>query len=274
MDKIIAYLTNNKSQNIFLLIVYFLVVVLPHEKVGLIINAFFSRYSREKYNQIILIGSICLLGLILIFLIRRILASKERKKLLFFWALTIGFMAVVNTNLFVVNIESIHYVQYALFSFLIFPLFSNYYATLFWATIAGVLDEAYQYFILAPERTDYYDINDIITNFLGVCCGLLILKSLSIKEQNPLAKFERKVILPGLIFMSLLLFGLLLSPILSVFPSEESFQLVRKMPPGFWSEIPKVAVYHVVLPLEGAFIMIGLFVLYYLGFHDFRQSAA
>lgn len=271
MRKWIDYLSANRVLNVTLFMMYFFTVVLPHEKVGLIIDEFFSKYSRDLYNQIILLASIGLLVIVLLSLLKSIWNLQDRKRIFFFWALTIFFIFIVNSYLFVANIESVHYVQYAIFAFILFPLFSNYYSTLFWGTFVGVLDEAYQYFILAPERTDYYDFNDIITNFLGVCVGLLILKSLEIKEKNPSVNYERKAILPYLFTYSIILFGLLLSPILSVYPSEESFQLIKVMPVDFWSEIVRVAVYHIVLPVEGAFILLSLFVVYYFGFHDFQS---
>jgi len=268
MTKFINFLSERRGLNGVLLLIYFLAVVLPHEAVGLAINAFFSRFSRDTYNQIILVGSIGLISIVLILLFQKIWKQENRFKIFGFWSITIFLIYIVNSYLFVINIESVHYVQYAIFGILCFPLFSNYYVTLFWATIAGIIDEAYQYFILAPERTDYYDINDIITNFLGVCLGLLILKSWPIISKNNKLSFEGKWILPYLAVISIGFVILLFTPYLSLYPSDDAYHMVRVMPEGFWSEIPKFAVYHVVLPEEGFFIMVALFVIYFFCFHD------
>ncbi len=258
----IQFLLNNKRINIVILLAYYLAVVLPHEQVGLAISKLFRPLGRANYNLVILIGSLGLLIIVLGFLYRKILAHTDSVMLFVYFGITIGLMSIVNTILFVVNIESVHYLQYAVFAILAFPLIGNYYATLFWSTVAGAIDEAYQYFYLSPDRTDYYDFNDVITNFLGVAFGLLILKTINIYGRNSGRKFLMKSIIYPLLVLIFFFTILLTSNYLSIYPSTDTHNLVKIMPEGFWSTIPKSSEYHVVLPIEGLLILIGLFALY------------
>jgi len=130
--------------------------------------------------------------------------------------------------LFVINIESVHYVQYAIGAILIFSLVEHYFVALFLAFLVGVFDEAYQYFYLAPEGTAYYDFNDIITNLLGAAFGLLILRTLKINEKQYQKSIFKIGFLYPLIGISLLLMTLLQTNLLSVYPSSKKYMLIKK----------------------------------------------
>ena len=264
----IEWLKNHKMVNVAILVMYALLVILPHEWVGLKINGFFKSMGRQKYDQLILIGSVVLLTLVIITIAKKLISHSQKVLLLFFFALTIFLIFMVNSYLFVVNIESVHYVQYAVAAMIIFPLTNSYYVTLFWATFLGVIDESYQYFILAPERTDYFDINDVITNFLGVAFGLLLLRTIGIKAEKSDAQVLKKwVIIPAVILTAFI--GIMLATsVLSIGPSEDSYNIVRVAPPGFWSKVHPNVTYHVVQPLEGLIYMLLLFGIYFIPFRS------
>ncbi len=264
----IEWFKQHRWANLVFLFVYVALVILPHEWVGLKINGIFKSMGRQKYDQLILIGSVILLSLIIIAIAKKLISHAHRSLLIFFFALTILFIYLVNSYLFVVNIESVHYVQYAVAAMIIFPLFNSYYATLFWATLMGVVDESYQYFILAPERTDYFDINDVITNFLGVAFGLLLLKTLGIKaDRKDVHVLKKWVLIPTIILVAFV--GILLATsVLSVGPSDDTYNLVRVAPPGFWSTVHPNVTYHVVKPLEGVIYMLLLFGIYSIPFRS------
>lgn len=266
MKAIIDWFGSNNLRTILVILSYYLLVILPHEWVGLTINKAFSGISRDQYNLIILVCFSALLLLMIVLLSKRLLHHPNRNKLFFFFVCTIMAMVFVNTYLFVINIESVHYVQYAIGAILIFGLLGNYFSSLFWATMIGIIDESYQYFYLAPERTDYFDFNDVITNFLGAAFGLLILKTFQLKEKRQGWSYFKKSVLWPLVFFVIFVLISLSSDLLSVFPSSDKFMLVRKMQEGFWTTVPPEVTFHVVQPLEGLLMISGLFLFYYFCF--------
>jgi len=265
MKSIQSWLAKSPILNFILLLAYYLLVVLPHEQVGLLINKIFKPLPRSTYNQIILmlcLGLVFFLGLVFW---KKIRVHPFRTKLLIGFGFTLAMMFLVNSFLFVINIESIHYVQYAVFVILLFPLVKNYFGCLFLATVAGAIDEAYQYFILAPERTEYYDFNDVITNLLGAAFGILILWVFQIhqagKEEN---RFRKSFVIPVLVLTALMI-GLILSPWLSIQLSEDTFALV-KVKQAMWTTLPPNETFHVVGPLEGMIYLVFLFGVYFVLF--------
>ena len=146
MTKFIQWLSDHRWYNILLLIAYYLLVVLPHEQVGLFATWLFSSFSREQYNLIILILSICFAVSIGIFTVKKITLHPERYRVIFFSLISLVLIAYSFQVLFVVNIEAIHFIQYGIFAILCFPLVRHYTRTLIWATLAGAVDEGYQFF--------------------------------------------------------------------------------------------------------------------------------
>ena len=263
MSGIISWLTRNKWINAFVLLCYFLAVVLPHKKFGTFLNTkVFKGITRAEYNQIVLwIASVVLLIFCCV-LIRNIYKLKQRKWLIGYLIVNVILAGLALRYLFAINIEVIHYPQYALFAIFCYPILGNLHQTLIWTTIAGAIDEAYQYFYLAPKDTFYYDMNDVITNLIGAVFGLLFLWSFGFHNQRRNA-FLRSSAFYGLIGVALIILISCATGLLSIYPSDiSSYQLLRTWPEGFWREINYGGVYHVTGPLEGAIITIGLWAFY------------
>ncbi len=251
--------------NLVILFIYFLLVVLPHEQVGLLTVKIFGDLERSTYNLIITFLSTIILSGAIVYFFKKIKNHIDRKIVLFYLTSTIILAVLCFKILFVVNIEFVHFVQYAIFAMLCFPLTLNYTHTLIWTTLAGALDEAYQYFYLAPQRTDYYDFNDVIINLIGAAFGLII-----IKIMNPVfRKFSWKVFLRSPLFYCLINLGLLIAiafavNLIGLYPNNTQAQylLVKKLPIQFWSTVYPEIVYHIVLPLEGLLLTLVLFIFY------------
>lgn len=271
MIPLMKLLQAKKQKSFLIAILYFALVILPHEWIGVNINKAFSVMSRDQYNQIILTLFCSILIGLFIVLYKRLMAHPNKVKLLGFFAFTIACIIIVSKYLFVINIECVHYIQYAIGAILLFALLEHYFVSLFIAFIIGVFDEGYQYFYLSPHRTDYFDINDIITNLLGAAFGLLILKTFGIPQsKNNKKMMKRGFLLPFIVISSSLIF-LLQTNVLSVFPSADRFMLVRKLQTGFWTTVPPKVSFHVVQPLEGLVIIVFLFAVY---FYCFSPKAA
>ena len=245
---------------------YYLLVVLPHEKVGIIIARIFKNQSRENYNLIVLIIAVVLFIGVFSFIIRKLITHEKKKLLYFYFSATFILVLVCFNVLFVMNIECIHFIQYAVFAILCYPLINDYLQTLVFTTIAGAFDEAYQYFYLAPNRTDYFDWNDVIINLIGGAIGILILKTFLVNQYKSKTRFLKSSVFYFLFLIVLMVIGLLGFGVLTIYPDDNGdslFSLVKVLPDGFWSFPPGPYVrYHVVMPLEGIIIIAILWLFY------------
>ncbi len=270
------WLKDNRKINVFLAIIYYLLVVLPHEEVGIWINETLNEpYGIDIYNLIVLwLGGIILLGYIFP-LWKDIKQIEEGKgQVLIAFLITFLLIIVAFNTLLVVNIEIIHFVQYAILAILLFPLFNNYQDTLFYAIIFATIDEGYQYFVLAPFRTDYFDFNDIIIDLIGAALGLFLFWINAIKDRVTSHKwFQTPTAIGGFI---LILIGTIafLTNILAIYPAESEPQapllLIRKIQENFWTISAPNIKFHVVRPFEGLLILGGLF--YFYSHRVFNQT--
>jgi VanZ family protein len=251
-------------------------VTLPHELVGTTIAGIFKGVPRSQYDLTILtIGLIILLS----FGIYLFLQIKKLEKPLYiiaFFTFCLWCMAISLNMLIIVNIEIIHFIQYAALAILLFPLSKSFFTTIVLVLFLGAIDEAYQYYYLSPQRTNYYDFNDVILNLLGAVMGMIFLRShiqinsLLINNANSFRKtwityfficlvislliWKKDLIQSGINFLGLELdwagFGAV---------------LIRIPTTSFWTEIPPQILYHVVQPFEGFVIVtILLFVFSFL----------
>jgi len=274
MNKLIQWFSAHKTAAIITSLIYFALVIFPHEWVGVNVTSLFSSMSRAQFDSIILVGSLILLICVFLFIAKILWRHRDRTLLITYFALTLLLIWLTNSFLFVINIESVHYIQYAIGSLLIFGIIGHYFSTLFICFLIALFDEAYQYFYLSPHRTDYFDINDIITDFLGAAFGLLILKTFSIREWgNASKKMLNGFVIPLVLVLALLLFALSTN-FLSIYPSDDKYMLVREMQEGFWSKVPPKVTYHVVGPAEGSLILPALFLLYFFVFRSKKKEAS
>ncbi len=263
MTRLVNWLSSHRAWNIFLLILYFILVVAPHKRFGTFVNeVIFKGIPRDDSNFYILIGALVILAIYVFVFVQHSLRHQEQNKLWFYMVVNVLLAITVLNLLFVNNVEVIHFPQYAAFAILLFPLIGNYTATLIWATLAGAVDEAYQYFYLAPFDTSYYDLNDVVTNLIGVVFGILLLRSLGIAEQT-MFKIKSSTIWIGLGAFVVTTIILHVSGILSIYPDESRpYHILREWPPGFWTTDELNVTYHVIRPLEGLFITCGLWLFY------------
>jgi len=166
----------------------------------------------------------------------------------------------------VVNIEVVHFFQYAMFALLCFPLTLNYNQTMIISTLAGALDEAYQFFYLAPQRTDYFDFNDVVINLVGVAFGLLVIKIF--KPATKVISLKQFLFSPAsilTILISVIIFISFNTNFLGIYHTntDAQFVLVKKTFDSFWTTVHPNITYHVMLPLEGLLVIISLWFFYW-----------
>lgn len=269
MFPLITWLRDRPILNIILAAIFYLLVTLPHEQVGIFIASIFKGMPRPKYDLIIL----CLSTVIFIFyvipLLRNIFRNRDRNLILFFLMVTVALTILSINTILIVNIELIHFIQYAVLAVLFFPLTLRYTDTLFWVTFLSAIDEAYQYWFISPERTNYYDFNDVIINMLGVVFGLLTIRAS--QKVHALAKDYKRPLLKnsmviGTIAMVIITAILFATNIMDLYPNPADPQapmlLIKKVETTFWSVIHPNITYHIVRPFEGLVILVMLFIFY------------
>ncbi len=263
MRAYITWMSGRPILNLFLVLLYYVLVVLPHKKFGSFLNdVVFQGITRDQYNLYVAIIAFLVLGLYAWVFVKKSIQCPDKDKLWIYMLLNV-FLAILIVNmLFVINIEVIHFPQYAGFALLIFPLIRSYTSTLIWTTIAGAIDEAYQNFYLAPQDTGYYDWNDVLTNLVGAVFGLLLIRSFKIEDRSHRPWYRSSGII-GLMAMFGIVGILWMMGILSIYPSETvPYQLVSKEISGFWSTVAPNVTYHIVRPVEGIVLMFLLFLVY------------
>lgn len=154
-----------------ILIFYFLSVLL-HIEVGGLINGLFDDISRASYNNIVT-GVVLATSSVLAYTIYRKHQGRALpKRLWLILSYTVIAIIVCFAFLFVIHIEAIHFVQYAILAYLMRGVISSYLAVAIIATLMGAYDELYQYLVL-DTMASYYDFNDVFLDAVGTGIGLL-----------------------------------------------------------------------------------------------------
>jgi VanZ family protein len=267
MPTVLHWLARHPVVHLLVCIVYFSVVVLPHEWMGKWIYATFFPGDIDQYNFRFLTATLLASLLFFVPLFLNLKKYRSGRRITIgYLVFTIALMVAAYFTIFVLATELVHFPQYALMAILLFPFSWRYGATLFWTTLLGVLDEGYQYFYLAPDRTDYFDFNDVVINFLGAALGLVFVRAFSKRLPAPAPRpWKQSPVLwtsaALLVFASAAIF----SGKLAVYPHELSAEgawlLVKEVPENFWSDFHHIR-YHVVLPEEGVGILMLLFAIY------------
>lgn len=195
---------------------------------------------------------------------------------MYFFVFCLLSMFVSLNMLIIVNIEIIHFIQYAFLAILLFPLSKKFFATIVLVTFLGAIDEAYQYYFLSPDRTNYYDFNDVILNLLGAAMGMIFLRShIGINTLlNDSAQSFKKIwfyyffscsVMTLLIWQKDLVQRFFNAINLDLDWAEFGAILIRIPTTSFWTEIPPKILYHAVQPFEGFIIVtILLFIFSFL----------
>lgn len=261
------WLAQHRIWNAIILVAYYLLVVLPHEFIGISIANLFVNKSRLFYNNVILVFASTLAIVVLVPFLIRLLRHPRRQIGWGYLLSLVGLITLAFNTIIIVNIELIHIIQYAVFAIIAFPLMKGYTMTLMFTTLLGAVDEAYQYFYLSPQRTDYYDLNDIVLNTLGGAVGLLWLWCYEVETryrriQEIISSWQSVTVVAVIVgIISSIRLGYL-----AYFPTEgikPLWTLVRKSPEGFWKTIDAGTItFHITLPLEGLFYCILLWLLY------------
>ncbi|MCB9230891.1 MAG: hypothetical protein H6581_04475 [Bacteroidia bacterium] len=266
LEKIICWLESRRLLNLFLILVFFGLILALHDLLVNFSMAIMVRMGLPAYNLLVL-------GVILVVAIPLgVIFLKNLRKSGDAWGLqlvmaggTLLFLVIHSQVLSVMNVESIHFLQFLLLSWLIFPLFRRILPTLLLTLLFALGDELFQYQILYPERESYLDLNDLLLDLYGMGAGMVILMNAGVMSGLRRAWKHFPGILWGLLFVGLLV-GWLMGWIGFYANSNAPFLLNEGLPQApFWQEfLHRGIFYHVLSPLEGFMLIILLLAFYSL----------
>jgi len=268
MNRIITFLQKHKTLNIALALVYFVLIVLLHDVVGKQFGKLDDAVGRARYNQIITNVGLAIFGIYMLYLAIQLIKGKQLFYKLFYLITTLLLIYLSFEILMVVKMEIIHFLMYLFLAVIMFPLIGRFGETIFWVTVLGALDEAYQYIILYPLRADYFDFNDVVINLLGAALGVILLWISGVIATKPIYKPWYKS-MPVKFCLVVVGIGLVLfaTGTLSFYPdNSESSPLLfsRELSHGFWKTVPGPTwvTFHVMQPIEGLISLFYLFSFY------------
>lgn len=270
MDGFLDLFARNRKPTLIVSLVYYLMVVLLHEEVSKISVYLQKTLSIKRYNTLISI-TLIISGLFLLLLIlKRAKRNGKDWRWYLYLPVTAGLMVVSYHTLLVVNVESIHFFQYALLALPFYALTGSYGQSILWITLLGAIDEGYQYFFLYPDWK-YLDFNDIILNLLGGAAGLMFILLTTSKETNRAVShiFSGRVplVIGLIIILTLVPFITGLAGVTADDGDKNPHRIVllREKPPNdFWIEMKWGKRYHILSPVEGTVltvILIGFYAL-------------
>jgi hypothetical protein len=266
MTRLLLWLSGRRTFAALLAFVYFAGVVLPHRLVSGVFDRMAEVLSFPVYNDVLLAISVSLMVILSLFLLRAVRNGEDRKVQVVCWLFTAGLVVASYHLLIVFSVEAIHFIQYALLTLPVFALTLSFGRTVFWVTLLGAVDEAYQYFVLyADNREVYFDFNDIVLNLIGAGIGVMMIFTLSrarTASSRQELKSPDKNRAPLIVTASLLLAGIVLvaGGAVTFYPdasaSETAITLSRKPAPSqFWEKPKKGKSFHILHPAEGILLI-------------------
>ncbi len=245
-----------------ILIIYYLIVVIPHEYVGAFLASIFLPDHRAAYNWVMLISVVLIIAGTALAVSRSI--KKSDVPLLALYFIVNVVLAILCMNLlFVLNVEVVHFVQYAVFAIICYRVTDSYDATAIISIVAGAGDELFQYVVLTPDKNMYYDFNDVIINAVGVGFGLIF-----VRVFRPAAiafswkSFFRSSGFIALVLLALIMIAGFMTGYIAYGPDDQAAFVFTKEIYDFWHVVHPDIKFHIVKPLEALAILLALVIWY------------
>lgn len=261
-------------------------MVFGHDFIGRTLAESWDINARQAFNaRFTIIGSLMAGAFLTIWIARTAKSGSRIAGKAAYLALTLLMASIAFKYLLVVNSEIMHFPQYALVAFLLFLLLRNFPEALFLTMLLGILDEAYQFFVLAPEKTSYLDFNDMWLNGIGGAFGLLFAGMVVPNRIRPKSSYlsRRSLVTTTTVVFVLVVALLFLTDILGYQYAPDSdalFFVTRQTSTKFWTSADFNVTYHIVQPMEGILGIIALWLLYlpmerlYVGDYPDKEAAA
>lgn len=258
MKRYFSWLQAHPVRAALITLLYYLSSVFLHVEVGGLINGIFGRLGRSTYDIVIAVLVLLILGLVFRDLYKKG-SYLDQGIIRFLGIYALVGVAVSFGFLFVINIEAIHFLQYAILSFHLLALVKSYAGAMILAILCGFYDEAVQYLML-DTRATYYDFNDVFLDSLGAGMGLWLAKVKDCLVREGSSKRAGLYVLNAVLGTVLLLFILYMTGHFSLLPDPDReifFVLLKEIPRGFW-HVPSgpYARFHIMLPFPGMIMIL------------------
>jgi len=235
-----------------------------------------GQLSHRSWNNLVTAVALPVLAALCIWFLVRIRHHERMWIAGAYLALTVILSAVFFRTLLCMNIEIVHFPQYAILAVMLFALTGSFGQTIIWTTLAGLMDEGYQFFYLHAHWGTYLDFNDVILNTLGAGLGLVMLYGAGVCAQLSRTKSPplrpRLLTSPAGVAIGMLVVacaGMYAAGLLRLLPSADinpwTIVLRRGGPlTRFWTFTDWGKTYHEVQPAEWVVITIVLIAVYAL----------
>ncbi len=261
------------------MLVYFVLNVFAHGLVQQFAKWIQDQLTVSRTNTLVTIIALATLPLFIALVFFRLRSAPHKVLKVFYCAVTAGLVVGSYTTMFMINMESVHFPQYALLAILVFAIMPRFGETILLVTVLGAIDEGYQYWVLDRDADLYLDFNDMVLNLVGAAIGVMLLALLI--RSNPTAqrsstysparffKSPAFITAAGVAGVTLLL--CLLGEI-ALYPESAAWIVLRRIgPPGaFWITSYWGKTCHVLMPSEGVFMIASIMAFYV--FLDFRLA--
>jgi hypothetical protein len=268
VSRMLAWVQANRRRSWAALLVYAVIVTLPHEQVQAVCSAIAVKITHAGLYRISAGIALVELGAVSWFLNASAAGLPQRRRTLTLWLLTLVLVACTWRVLTANNLELIHYAQYFPEGVVLAALTLSPAEALSWVAVLGGIDEAYQYWVLSGGRPTAWDFNDIYMDVLGGAAGVVFaLAFLRWTRVRRIVERNR----PGVVvLLSAITSGLALWAVGLIATMEDKahphywFALGRLHAPSFWVQIVSNGPYryHTMTPAEGVVVILGTVALY------------
>lgn len=280
MNRIINVLRQNPGITILLSIGYMIFVTVSHDQMQRPAYWIQDKLSHRTWNMLVAVVSSMILFVAGLWTLRHLINHSRRNIALGYGVVTIILAFISFKTLLVMNIEVVHYPQYAILSIFVFAIVNRYGETMIWVTFGGMIDEAFQYYYFYGDRGIHYDFNDVILNQIGAGFGLVLIYvciGSSTKLKMKQVAYTLKAFLSslatrvGMVFCGvcivLVTFGKLI--LLNNFESDAWTIVLRRGGPStmFWTPTEWGKTYHEIQPYE--WVPMVLLILFFYVILDF-----
>ncbi len=172
---LLNWLSNHRRFATVLALAYLVTNIFTHETVQHIAKWIQDSLTPAGTNTLVTVIALLLLPVAAVIIFIRLRHAPQKLLKIFYCIVTTAFVVMTYTRLFMINTESIHFVQYALLAVIVFAVTPRFGETVLLVTIFGAIDESYQYWVLNRHQPQYLDFNDMILNLEGAAIGVLAL---------------------------------------------------------------------------------------------------
>lgn len=173
MIGLIHWLSKRRARTAVFAAAYFVVLTLSHDLLQQPAYWAQGQLSHRSWNALVAGVGISLLIAFCVWLARALGHHAQQRVATSYLAATVTLAILSFHTLLVMNIEVVHFLQYAILTILLYPITRRHTDTIILAILAALIDEGYQYFHLYADRGIHFDFNDVILNTIGAGFGLV-----------------------------------------------------------------------------------------------------